>query len=134
MNGTRAQHIIVSAMATAVVVATVHDLTTKNTGRMPALRIPIGGFIATAALLGASGVAPEPSAMFAVLIATATVLGPAGSGFIDVLNRLLNNPPSAPSNVAVNGPMAGEAARTGAGIYVPPTSPHGGGGGRTVIQ
>ena len=95
MNGNNAGGVILGSMTAAVVMTTVYDLTTKHkTARAPAAMIPLGGIVATMILLGVANVAPEPAAMFAVLVLLATLAGPPGTQALSVVNTVLGSKPS----------------------------------------
>lgn len=92
MNSDKAGSIIVGSMGTAVVLATIHDLTTKNSGRMPAMKVPVGGFVATVMLLGLASPAPDLAAMLAVLVMLGVLFGPQGEQVFKVINQVVGAP------------------------------------------
>ena len=97
---------IVGAMGTATVLSLVHDLTHVHRGsRAPAIAIPIGGFMATVGLLALSGPVPDVAVGFALLVLIASMIGPNGQEFVNMLNNLVGGKPtvSAPRSDATKG-------------------------------
>ncbi len=95
MNSNKAQSVVLGAMVTAVLITTV-DALVKGQKRYPAISIPFGGFVATAALMGVADVASDAAALFSVLVLTTALFGPAGDTFLKVLNRLTGAPIQGP--------------------------------------
>jgi len=92
MNANKAQSVVLGGMVTAVTITTV-DALVKGQKRYPAISIPFGGFVATAALMGIADVAPDSAALFSVLVLTTALFGPSGDTFLSVLNRLTGTQP-----------------------------------------
>lgn len=90
MNSDKAGSIVLGTMVGAMGIAVVHDLTTRGNARYPAMRIGIGGTVATMMLLGLAGPAPDVAAALGTLVFMGTLFGPQGEAVLTTITKVVN--------------------------------------------
>ena len=78
---------ILGAMTVTIAESTVASLSNKS-GKMPATKIIIGGYLVTVALLIGSDINAEVAEGFALLIMLASVFGPNGTTLAKLITRV----------------------------------------------
>lgn len=92
----KSQTVILSSMTIAVVAALTTNIASKSETKGSPVRIVIGGYLVTVGLLLGSEVNEKVAEGFAILILTASLFGPNGDVFANLITRTVGGTPTAP--------------------------------------